>query len=146
MPQGGIGGGQGTNSGFDLRFGNLAGDQGPQGLFSNPRPDATVANPPSLESQLSTLYSGSLPARFEEQAGLGARGPATLPNPPVRSADPFYSVPGRETRTGGRGRRVDLEEYLEATTRMTAPQLSEIFSRMNMEGSAATSSAPSNNG
>jgi hypothetical protein len=55
-------------------------------------------------------------------------------------------VPGRETRTGGRGRRVDLEEYLEATTRMTAPQLSEIFSRMNMEGSAATSSAPSNNG
>ncbi len=112
-----------------------------QGLFSNPRADATVANPPSLESQFSTLYPGGMPHRFEEQPQLGDRATATLPNPGGDSSS-FYSAPRRETNTGGGPRRIDLEEYLESTTRMTGPQLSEIFSRMHMDN--PTSSPPSN--
>lgn len=128
--------GNATNTGFDLRFGSL----GDQGLFSNPRSDATVADPPSLQSQFSNLYSGALPQglnRFEEQPQLGVRGTATAPNPPG-AGTPFYSAPARESHPGGGHRRVDLEEYLEATSRMSAPQLSEIFSRMNMENPASS--------
>ena len=108
-----------------------------QGLFSNPRENAQVARPSSLQSQFGGLYSGS--SRLQSGPGVrGEHGLSGIESGGLRGKDSLYGI--GEVEAQGPSERNEPEGFYKpsASHQLATPNLEDIFSRMSMERTSST--------